>query len=193
MVVGVIFNTYILCEDRINDEFLMIDQHAAHERILYEELKEKYRNREIYTQEVIGSKPIELSLNDMTKLENNREVLSALGFTYEEFGENTVRMRSIPMIFGKPDSEHLFLDILDALDIEGESSKSIYDSKLDKIMKQACTAAIKGGDRIANIEIRALIDRLFKSENPYTCPHGRPITLRTSRKDIEKNFSRIQN
>lgn len=192
-VVGVIFNTYILCEDRINDEFLMIDQHAAHERILYEELREKYRNREVYTQEVIGSKPIELSLNDMTKLKNNTEVLESLGFTYEEFGENTVRIRSIPMIFGNPDTEHLFLDILDVLDIEGSSSENIYDRKLDKIMKQACTAAVKGGDRIMNMEIKALIDRLFKSENPYTCPHGRPITIKTSRKDIEKSFSRIQN
>ena len=190
--VGVIFDTYILCEDRVNDEFLMIDQHAAHERILYEEFAEMYRKREVYSQEVMSLNPIELSLNDMIKLKNNKNLIRDLGFSFEEFGENTIRVTSVPVVFGNPDTEYLLLDILDTIDVDYNREQNIYDEKIDKVIKQACISAIKGGDTIDKLEAEILIDRLFKSNNPYTCPHGRPITIKTSRKDLEKSFSRIQ-
>ncbi len=190
---GTVFDTYILCENRIRKEFLMIDQHAAHERILYEEFRDRYMNQKINTQDIMGIEPVELSVNDMIKVENNREIIEKLGFRFDIFGDNSVIIRGIPMIFGNSNGRELFLSILDSLSAEENENFNIYSTKLDKIMKKACTSAIKGGDRIGKMEADELIKRLFKCENPYTCPHGRPVTLKMSLKEIEKHFSRIQN
>lgn len=185
---GVLFKTYILCEDTERDELLIVDQHAAHERILYEKLKEEYRGREVHSQELLIPEPIDLSLKDMEKLQENEYMLRKLGFHFDEFGENSIILRGIPMIFGNPNSRELLMDILDNLD----DRTTLYELKLDKIMKLACTSAIKGGDSIKIPEANRLIEDIEKCENPFTCPHGRPIIIRMTKRELEKKFKRIQ-
>ena len=111
-----------------------------------------------------------------------------MGFIVEEFGQNSIILRGVPILFGVPQAKIFFLEILDELKA---NLKSGYDIKLDKIMKIACSKAIKSGDRISNMEIESLIKQLKMTDNPYTCPHGRPTIIEISKNEIEKQFKRI--
>ena len=187
-IVGVLFNTYIILEDSSNDNFYILDQHAAHERIMYEQYKKEYEGEKIVTQKLVSPEVIDLTNDEMEIVKENKDLFHRLGFEVEEFGINSLAIRGVPFIFGTPNSKELFFDILDNIKLDIKSS---YDVKLEKIMKIACTNAIKGGDRIATIEIEELLDQLVKAENPYTCPHGRPIVIDISRRELEKRFKRI--
>lgn len=186
--IGRIFNTYIIAESKNEEKIIFIDQHAAHERILYEKFKEEYENEEITMQILMLPEVIELTDAEMNNLIENLNVFKDLGFDIDEFGQNSIALRAVPMIFGTPNARELFLDILDNLDSGIESN---YDIKLEKIMKIACTNAVKSGDSINDIEIFALIKDLKACVNPYTCPHGRPTIIEMTKKDIEKQFLRI--
>ena len=186
--IGRIFNTYIIAESKDEEKLIFIDQHAAHERILYERYKDEFENEKINIQMLMFPKIIELTDYEMNYLMDNFDIFKDLGFDIEEFGQNSIALRAVPMIFGIPNSKELFLDILDNLD---SYIKSNYDTKVDKIMKIACTNAIKSGDNINDIEIMALVKDLKACNNPYTCPHGRPTIIEMTKKDIEKQFLRI--
>lgn len=185
---GIIFNTYILGEDKLNEKIYFIDQHAAHERIMYEKYLEEFSNESIVSQQLISSEIINLTSIEMNKFLENVEIFKELGFDVSEFGTNSVAIRSVPLIFGKPNVKSLFYDILDSLDNKIRSS---YDTKIEKIMKLACVNAIKGGDNMSEIEIFSLLEQLRKTTNPNSCPHGRPTILVMSKNDIEKAFLRI--
>lgn len=187
-VIGTLFNTYVLCEDSLNKEFLMIDQHAAHERIMYERLSRELMEDSVCVQTVLSSEPIALSLSDMEKLNQYEEYLLKLGFTFEEFGQNTVILRGVPMVFGVPNFKELFIDILDNLEF---GIKNSYEMRIEKIMKLACTSAVKAGDDIKTVEIDKLIEELGLCEKPFTCPHGRPTVIKLTKAEIEKKFKRI--
>ncbi|WP_026895063.1 DNA mismatch repair endonuclease MutL [Clostridiisalibacter paucivorans] len=188
-VVGVIFSTYILGEDLDNKIFYIIDQHAAHERIMYEKYKEQYLNEHIVIQNLLAPEVIDVSFKDYESIINNIEIFKRLGFIIEDFGGNNLILRGVPMIFGKPNSKEMFMEILDNI---RSDLNTTYDLKIDKIMKLACTNSIKGGDRIQDIEIKKLINDLSKSQNPFTCPHGRPIIIKMTKYELEKKFKRIQ-
>lgn len=185
---AVIFNTYILGEDKRNEKIYFIDQHAAHERIMYEKYLNEFNNESIVSQQLINSEIINLTSIEMDKFLVNIDVFEKLGFDANEFGTNSVAIRSVPLIFGKPNIKSLFYDILDNLDNNIESS---YDTKIDKIMKLACVNAIRGGDKMSEAEILSLFHQLKKTKNPNSCPHGRPTILEMDKKDIEKAFLRI--
>lgn len=185
---GIIFNTYILGEDKLNEKIYFIDQHAAHERIMYEKYLEEFSNESIVSQQLISSEIINLTSIEMNKFLENIEIFKELGFDVSEFGTNSIAIRSVPLIFGKPNVKSLFYDILDSLDNKIRSS---YDTKIEKIMKLACVNAIKGGDNMSEIEIFSLLEQLRKTTNPSSCPHGRPTILVMSKNDIEKAFLRI--
>lgn len=185
---AVIFNTYILGEDKRNEKIYFIDQHAAHERIMYEKYLNEFNNESIVSQQLINSEIINLTSIEMDKFLVNIDVFEKLGFDANEFGTNSVAIRSVPLIFGKPNIKSLFYDILDNLDNNIESS---YDTKIDKIMKLACVNAIRGGDKMSEAEILSLFHQLKKTKNPNSCPHGRPTILKMDKKDIEKAFLRI--
>lgn len=186
--IGRVFDTYIIAESKEENKIFFIDQHAAHERIMYEKYKKEYENEEINTQQLIFPEIIELTNNEMNRFIENIEIFKNLGFDLEEFGPNSVALRGVPFIFGSPRTKDLFFDILDNID---SNIKSNYHTKMDKIMKIACTNAIKSGDQISNMEIMALFKDLQKCENPFTCPHGRPTVVEMTKKDIEKEFLRI--
>lgn len=185
---GVLFNTYIIGEDKENEKIYFIDQHAAHERIVYEKYLKEFKNESIVSQQLIASEIINLTSNEMDKFLENIEMFRKLGFDVSEFGTNSVAIRSVPLIFGKPDIKSIFYDILDNLDNKITSS---YDMKIEEIMKMACVNAIKAGDAMSEIEILSLFDQLKKTKNPNSCPHGRPTILEMTKNDIEKAFLRI--
>lgn len=186
---GVLFNTFILLYDYNNDFVVMIDQHAAHERILYEEFSEKFKNSKVNSQYIEGLSPIKLTVNEEETIKENMDLLNKFGFTIDIYPDHNVVVRSIPIIFGGNYSLDLIKDIIGILD---EEKTNIYDYKVEKIMKYACKNAIKAGDKISNIEIDKLIEDLKKCKYPTTCPHGRPSMIILKKNMIEKMFFRIQ-
>lgn len=188
MPLGVVFNTYVVAELKGGSKIIFIDQHAAHERVMFERYKRQYENEAINSQLLIAPEIIELSTMEYNNFSDNKDLFTSLGFEIEEFGLNSIAIRSVPLLFGEPKLRSLFMDIFDSLN---ENIRSSYETKLERIMKIACTSAIKGGDQISNIEIKALFKDLMSCETPYTCPHGRPTVIELTKRDIEKQFLRI--
>lgn len=143
--IGRIFNTYIIAESKDEEKIFFIDQHAAHERIMYEKFKKEYEEESITVQQLIVPEIIELTNSEMNKLLDNIKIFIKLGFDLEEFGSNCIALRGVPLVFGNPKGRELFLDILDNIDFEVKSS---YDLKVEKIMKISCTKAIKVGIKL---------------------------------------------
>lgn len=187
-IIGRTFNTYIIVESKEDEKLYFIDQHAAHERVMYEKYKKEYAEEEIYIQQLLSPEILELTDSEKNNLMENIQLFRELGFDLEEFGTNTMAIRGMPMIFGVPSAKDLILDVLDKLD---GNLKTNYDLQIEKIMKLACTNAIKSGDKLDDKEIYKLIEDLIECDSPYTCPHGRPTMIEMSKKRIEKEFLRI--
>lgn len=185
---GILFNTYILGEDRIDEKLYFIDQHAAHERIMYERYRKEYEKEDISIQQLLAPEIIELTNAEYNYLAENLDYFQRMGFELEKFGPSSYAIRGVPFLFGKPNVKNLFLDLLDNLD---RDIKNSFETRLDKLMKLACASAIKAGDKISSLEIEALLKDLGQCENPYSCPHGRPTIMEMTKKDIEKQFLRI--
>lgn len=186
--IGIIFSTYIIAEDTLSNRVFIIDQHAAHERILYEKYKKEYEMEKVIIQPLLTPEIVELTDSEITMVLENIELLKNLGFVVEEFGNNSIIIRGVPVLFGEPQLKSLFLEIID--NISSIHNKN-YEYRTDKIMKIACSNAIKGGDKIFSMEIQSLFEQLSQVENPYTCPHGRPTIIEILKEDIEKEFKRI--
>lgn len=185
---SLVFGTYILGENRVLNTLFFIDQHAAHERIMYEKYRKEFEKESIHVQQLISPEIIDLTNSEFTLINDNLDFFKKMGFEIENFGSNSYAIRGVPFIFGNPNIRNLFLDLLDSMD---KNINSSYDTRLDKLMKLACISAIKGGDKMSNLEVNALLKDLAKCENPYTCPHGRPTVIEITKKDIEKQFLRI--
>ena len=184
-VIGTILNTYIVLEK--GTSMYLLDQHAAHEKVLYEEYMTKFKNQNIDMQMLLDPIVIELSSVDMLDVEKNLNLFMKFGFEIEIFGDNHIMVRGVPNIFGVAQSEKFIFQIIDNIgDLE-----SSYDLKMDKIASMSCRAAIKANDKIHFDEINSLLLKMEKCENPYTCPHGRPSMVEISKKEIEKMFKRI--
>ena len=184
-VVGSILNTYIVLEK--NNSMYLLDQHAAHEKVLYEEYMKKFKNHQIDMQMLLDPIILEISNIDMLKVEKNLDLFLNFGFEIELFGNNHIMIRGVPTIFGNPESEKFIIQIIDNID----DLKSSYDLKGDKFASMACRAAIKANDKIHTMEMKKLLSQMETCENPFTCPHGRPTIVEISKKEIEKMFKRI--
>lgn len=184
-VVGSILNTYIVLEK--NNSMYLLDQHAAHEKVLYEEYMKKFKNHKIDMQMLLDPIVVEISNVDMLKVESNLNLFLKFGFEIELFGNNHIMIRGVPTIFGNPESEKFILQIIDNI----EDLKNSYDLKGDKFASMACRAAIKANDKIHTMEMKKLLSQMELCENPFTCPHGRPTIVEISKKEIEKMFKRI--
>lgn len=185
-IVGIVFNTYVILEDLENKVVVLMDQHAAHERVLYEKFLSEFKNDNIFTQELIQPKILNLSQKEKEEVISNIDILKKLGFGIEILNDNII-LRYVPILFNSPNTLDLVSDVLGSL----SNLDSLYELKIQKIMKTACKAAIKGGDRLYNCEIDKLIKDLKKCNQPLTCPHGRPTLTILSKKDLEKLFLRI--
>jgi DNA mismatch repair protein MutL len=178
-------NTYIVATD--GEELVLIDQHAAHERIIYDELGA--RNTELRTQGLLMPETIEIGAKDKLVLQENLPSLLALGFELEEFGSNAYLLRSVPAVAVKTSAKQLLLDIVAEL---GELGKSAHlEVRQENIRKTiACKAAVKAGDKLNLTEMNQLIKNLFSTQNPATCPHGRPTIIRVTEEELKKRFGR---
>jgi len=186
-IIGQVFSTYILLEHL--DELILIDQHAAHERIMFEEIKAKYEKQEPAAQYLLSPVVIELTHQELKFLEENKEFFNKTGFIFDNFGNNSIILRTTPGISENANIKSDFLEILDK--IQG-SFKIKNESEIDEaIYTIACKAAVKANSKLDDLEIKALLKRLSMLENPYTCPHGRPVMINITKREFEKMFKRI--
>lgn len=183
--IGIIFRTYIIIE--IKNELFLIDQHAAHERVLYEQIKENYKNNlKNNSQMMLLPEVINLSHKEIKFVQENIELLKNTGFDIDVFGENSIKINGIPDIEYKVNSRNIFLDILDEM-LTNERGQ-IKDVEERFIATVACKAAVKANMDLRKEEVDKLIESLLSLKNPYTCPHGRPTTIKLCSADtILKN------
>lgn len=184
-IIGTIFDTYIILSK--GNSMYLLDQHVAHERVLYERYMDKFYKSDINMQMLLNPVVVELSNVDMLKVEENLELFKNFGFEIDIFGNNHIMIRCVPTMFGVPESEKFILQIIDNID----EIKNNYDLKDERFASMACRSAIKANDKINNLEIKSLFEQMKECKNPFTCPHGRPIIVEISKNEIEKMFKRI--
>ena len=187
--VGIAFKTYIIFT--INDEMYMMDQHAAHERIMFEKVKANYYNDvDKDSQLMLLPDIITLSNKEMGIFRDNKDLFNKAGFTVDEFGDNTVKLTGVPEFCLDFDTRSLFLDTLDEMDTVARTAKQELEYKF--LATVACKAAVKAHMALSKEEVDSLFEQLYKLSNPFSCPHGRPTVIKMTKTDIEKKFSRIQ-
>lgn len=185
--VGIVFNTYIILE--IDREMYILDQHAAHERIMYEKVKKNYyseKNKD--SQLLLLPDVITLSHKEMEIAKDNMKMFEQAGFSLEEFGENTIKLMGVPTVCVELDTKELFLETLDEINTVARTAKQEKEEKF--IATVACKAAVKANMALTVQEVEALMDKLLELPNPFTCPHGRPTVIKMTKYDIERKFAR---
>ena len=186
-IIGQIFDTYWIVE--FDKSMYIIDQHAAHEKVLYERFLKQLDNEEIASQIISPAGVISLSSIEADAVEKHLASLRKLGFEIEHFGGREYSISAIPTILPSIDKEVWLKELITEL-LEVDSAKNT-ESILEKIASMSCKAAIKGNQRISYEEARILIDELLELDNPYNCPHGRPTVIQMTKTEIEKKFKRI--
>lgn len=188
-LIGQLFRTYWLIEYE-NSLFIM-DQHAAHEKVMYEKLMKQYEKREVLSQQI--HPPIVISVNPVQQeaLRQNLDLFEQMGFQIEGFGGKEYMLRAVPLETYGLAAQDIFIDFVDSL--TGEGNHLNIDLFIYKIATMACKAAVKGNMKLSFAEADALIDQLLKLDNPYNCPHGRPTIIAMTEMELEKKFRRIQN
>lgn len=180
--IGIAFKTYIIVE--IENEIYLIDQHAAHERVLYEQIKENYKNNiQNNIQMMLIPEVLTLSYKETSFVKENMELFRNTGFDIEFFGDNTIKINGIPDLEYKVDRGHVFLDVLDEM-LTNERGL-LKDIEERFVATVACKAAVKAGMNLSRQEVDNLISSLLSLKNPYTCPHGRPTTVKIDIKNVE--------
>ncbi len=186
-IIGTAFDTYIMLQ--LQDEIYILDQHAAHERVLYENVKKNfYRGGGKESQMLLIPDVLELSKKDMHAVREHIDLFKQAGFDLEEFGENAIKITGVPVICYDMDSKELFMDVLDGFDITNKTNAQEVEEKF--IATVACKAAVKANMELSEREIRGLLDELLVLDNPFTCPHGRPTAIRITKNEIEHKFGR---
>lgn len=186
-IIGQYNKTYILGE--YDGTLYMVDQHAAHEKILFEKYLKEIQDGTIIIQPLMVPSIIDLSIDDYSYFEENKEIFQGAGFLLEEFGGNTISLKEVPYFLGKLNPKKLFLEILDNLKNLG-NGKTI-EVKHNAIASKACKSAIKGNDKLEMPEMIKLIEDLRYIDDPFHCPHGRPVIIKFTSTDIDKKFRRI--
>ena len=185
--IGIAFSTYILIE--MGNDLYMIDQHAAHERIMYEKVKANYySDTDKDSQLMLLPDIITLTHKEMGIAKDNLEMFEKAGFVLEEFGENTIKLTGVPNICIDLDTRQLFLETLDEINTVARTAKQEIEEKF--IATIACKAAVKAHMALSREEVESLLDKLLVLPNPFTCPHGRPTAIKMTKNDIEKKFAR---
>lgn len=187
-LIGQVFETYWLVE--FENSLYIIDQHAAHERVLYERTLKEMKNREFTAQYLSPPIILSLSMQEAQVLNENMDRFTRIGFEIEPFGGEEYAVRAIPdNLFGIAKKE-LLLEMLDDL-ADGISTSMTPELIDEKVASMSCKAAVKGNNRLSAQEADALIGELLLLENPYHCPHGRPTIIAMTQRELEKKFKRI--
>ncbi len=185
--IGQAFSTYILLQS--NDELVMVDQHAAHERIIYEKLRVKFDSQENTTQLLLEPVVIQLQPFELDAVKSKHELLKGIGFVFEDFGNNSIIIRGIPYMVGDCSPRDIFIELTQKLQ---ESIRPVSTPLADEIIHTiACKAAIKANKKLDEKEVHQLLIELSNTGRRYTCPHGRPTVIRLTKYEIEKMFKRI--
>lgn len=186
-VIGQVFETYWLIE--YNDNLYIMDQHAAHEKVKYEELMENLKNKQVFSQQLLPPMVITVTYAERQAILDNFDLFMKIGYDIEEFGGNEFKINAIPSNLFGLHGRDMFLEFVGSLiQNSGYMSNDIFVKKLSTM---ACKAAVKGNMKLSFQEIDALVDKLLSLENPYTCPHGRPTIISMSKTELEKKFHRI--
>ena len=185
-IFGALFNTFILIE--YDDQLLMVDQHAVHERLLFDRMMQEYSEQHT-GQELLVPIVVSVSPKEQLTMDENRELLESIGLITEKFGEHEVVVRTIPVVLGEAETASFVREIL----AEIEKSHTVtFESKRVAILQTACKHAVKGGEALTEDQLRSILDEMFDRHVTPTCPHGRPLVVSISRREIEKKFKRIQ-
>ena len=184
--IGSLFDTYILIE--IQEKLYIIDQHAAHERLLYEQIKDMYYSKAKETQMLLIPTLVELKNNEKETVLRNINMFEEAGFVLEEFGDNMIKISGVPNIGYDIDYSEMFKDTLDSLTADSKTTTEEKETRF--VYTLACKAAVKANMKLTKDEHIALIDKMVKLERPFTCPHGRPTAYEISKYEIERRFSR---
>lgn len=186
--IGIAFNTYIILE--IDDELYIMDQHAAHERIMYEKVKKNFFNQagEKASQLLLLPDIINLTHKEMDIAKDNMAMFRQAGFILEEFGENTIKLSGVPDVCVDLDTEELFKETLDEINTVARTAKQEKEEKF--LATVACKAAVKAHMKLTKEEVDSLMAKLLELPNPFTCPHGRPTVIKMSKYEIERKFAR---
>jgi DNA mismatch repair protein MutL len=187
-IIGQVFKTYWLVE--FHDEMYIIDQHAAHEKVLYEAWVKQIKAMKIGSQMLLEPKVYHLSEEAFDLFEQLQSDLQALGFEVEDFGDSSIVVKSVPYILNRPLNDLNVIVLFDQL-VEKKQKLQKEEHYLNQLASIACKAAIKGNDPLSVVEYEALIGDMLYLDDPYHCPHGRPTMIRMSRKEMEKKFRRI--
>jgi DNA mismatch repair protein MutL len=186
-IIGQVFLTYWLVEYK--DKLFFIDQHAAHEKVLFERTLKATKEKTMTSQRLSPPLVISLTLREEEALKQQKETLAKLGFEIEPFGGKEYSVRAVPADLYGIGARELLLELIDSL-VE-EDFKQEPELVLEKVASMSCKAAVKGNYRLSELEVRALIDELMTLENPYHCPHGRPVIVAMTKQEMEKKFKRI--
>ena len=187
-VFGALFNTFILVE--YEDQLLLVDQHAVHERLLFDRLMAEHSGKApIASQELLVPIVINVTKAEQRILEDNREILKSIGVSAEAFGEHDIAVRSIPMILGEAQTKDFILDIIS--DLESRRDPAV-EKKRTALLQTACKHAVKGGESLTEDQLRSLLDQMIEKKVTPTCPHGRPLVVSISHRELDKKFKRIQ-
>ena len=186
-VFGALFNTYILIE--YEDQLLLVDQHAVHERLLYDKLMREHEGTPIIGQELLVPIIVDVTNAEQRLLEDNRDALESVGIVVESFGERDVAVRTIPVILGEAQTKDFIRDVIDEL---GNGHDPAFEKKRSALLQTACKHAVKGGEALTEEELRSLLDTMIEQKVTPTCPHGRPLVVSISHRELDKKFRRIQ-
>ncbi len=185
--IGIVFKTYIILE--IDKEMYILDQHAAHERIMYEKVKKNYYSEESKdSQMLLLPDVITLTHKEMDIAKENIKMFEQAGFSLEEFGDNTIKLTGVPTVCIDLDTKELFLETLDEINTVARTAKQEKEEKF--IATVACKAAVKANMALTEQEVGSLMEKLLELPNPFTCPHGRPTAIKMTKYDIERKFAR---
>lgn len=186
-LIGQVFDTYWIVE--YQEKMYIIDQHAAHEKVMFESLMAKLADKKISSQMINPPIILNLSMNEAALLDKYMNNFKEIGFEIEAFGGQDYAVRAVPSDLYTLDSYDVLMDIIDNL--SGENSRMVPDIITEKIASMSCKAAVKGNSKMSTAEANALIDQLLSLDNPYNCPHGRPTIISMSKYELEKKFKRI--
>ena len=186
-VIGQLFETYWMIE--FDGKLLIVDQHAAHEKVLYEKLLKDYENRDVLSQGLLPPIVMTLNAREEETLKTNMDVFTDLGFEIDYFGGREYAIKAVPANVYGLNEQSLFVEMLDTLVDEDCVTKPTII--MEKVASMSCKAAIKGNQKINAAEFKTLLDDMMTLENPYFCPHGRPVIISMSKYEIEKKFKRI--
>ena len=186
-IFGALFNTFILVE--YEDQLLMVDQHAVHERLLYDKLMTEFSEKKNAGQELLVPIVIGVTNREQRLLEDNRETLESIGLYIEAFGEKDIAVRTIPIILGDTQTRDFVREIITELEKGKDPS---FEKKRAALLQTACKHAVKGGESLTEDQIRSLLDKMIEQKVTPTCPHGRPLVVAITHRELDKKFKRIQ-